>query len=135
MRHFRRNSSLTEALQRNPTLDLPLFANQNRRVSRRDKLLVKQAPRAVEVATPTRNLAHKQLTYDPEALNDKQRLVYEQFAKYEDATNEEIRVSLGWEINRVCGRTYELREMGLIVPSQRRQCRITGNIVQAWRVA
>ena len=121
MRRFRRNSSLAEALQRNPTLDLPLFADQNRTVSRRDKLLARQAPRAVEVATPTRNLAYKQLTYDPEALSEKQRLVFEEFCKYEDATNEEIRVSIGWEINRVCGRTPDLREMGLIVPAERRR--------------
>lgn len=113
------------------TLDLPLFADQNRRVSRRDKLLARQAPRAVEVATPTRDLAHKVVTYDPEDLNQKQIEVYNAFnwrigEEPLDGTNAEVAYQLGWPINRVCPRTFELTADGPHRPVMQ---------TKVWRVA
>lgn len=96
------------------------------------------APRAIEVATPTKKLSHDIIMFDRKALAQKQWDVFnaiEMLSKqHGDATNQEIADWIPRSINRIVGRTFELRELGYIVPSQRRACRSTGQIVQAWKV-
>lgn len=88
----------------------------------------------MRVATDTRKLSHTILTFDPAMLGERQLLTYKAFMQFEDATNEEIRVHLDLAINRVVGRTFELRQLGLVAFSQKRKCRITGNVVTAWKI-
>jgi succinate dehydrogenase flavin-adding protein (antitoxin of CptAB toxin-antitoxin module) len=51
-----------------------------------------------------------------------------------DFTNMELAQYLGWSVNRVTPRVYELREMGLLTLSRVRPCRVTGRRAMAWRV-
>lgn len=147
MRRFRRNSSLADVTRSHPTSGLPLF-NQppspsgrgggGEGLTPREQHLVDHAPRSIEVATPTRDLAHDIITFDKKILAQKQADVFNAIkslsAKYGDATNQEVADWIPRSINRIVGRTFELRELHYIVPSQRRACRSTGEIVQAWRV-
>ena len=48
-------------------------------------------------------------------------------------TNSEIADALGWSINRVTPRVFELRKQGLVCEDRRRYCDITGRTVIAWR--
>ena len=50
-----------------------------------------------------------------------------------DMTNMEIAHALGWSINRVTGRTKELRDAGLVEAACRRACGVTGHPAYAWR--
>lgn len=137
MRRFRRNSSLADVIQAHPTAGLPLFSDENKGLSKRAQHLVEEAPRAIEVATPTRNLAHQIITFDRKALAQKQLdvmlAIFALTDAYGDATNQEIAEWIPRSINRVVGRTFELRELGYVVPSEKRKCRSTGEIVQAWK--
>jgi hypothetical protein len=49
---------------------------------------------------------------------------------FPDATNAEIAAHLAWPINRVTPRMLELRKMGLVLQSCRRDCKATGGT--AW---
>jgi len=58
-----------------------------------------------------------------------------------DLTNMELSEELGWSINRVTPRTYELRGQGknsplkpnpILIESRQRPCRVTGNTAWAW---
>jgi len=51
-----------------------------------------------------------------------------------DWTNRELAVFLNWDINRVTPRVKELRDMGIIIKSQRRRCGVTKNPAFAWRL-
>ena len=107
-------------------------------VSARERRVVETAPRAIEVATPTRNLAHTSVTFDPETLTRKQIAVLNVIREAScsegvDITNQEIADRLKWSVNRVTGRTYELRALGCVIPSKRRVCSSSGFVVQAWR--
>ncbi len=138
VKHFRRNEMLGDLLHRHPTAGLPLFAAENQELTSRERRIVKDAPRAIQVATETRNLAHRTLIYNTESLSEKQRGVLGAIVGYwndcgGDITNTEIAETLLWPINRVVGRTFELRQLGLVLPSERRACRVTGYIVWAWK--
>jgi len=50
-----------------------------------------------------------------------------------DWTNMELAEYLGWSVNRVTPRTYELRKKGFLRLSQKRMCGITRNRAMAWR--
>jgi len=59
-----------------------------------------------------------------------------------DFTNMELAQELGWSINRVTPRVYELRGKGkhnplhynpVLTESRRRECRITGRTAIAWQ--
>lgn len=54
--------------------------------------------------------------------------------RYGDATNAEVAMALGWQINRVTPRMLELRDQLFVFYSQTRKCRITGETAKAWRV-
>jgi len=49
------------------------------------------------------------------------------------ASNMEIADALGWSINRVTPRIFELRTEGKVVAAVKRKCRITGRRVIVWR--
>lgn len=91
------------------------------------------APRAMQLATDTRKLAEATLKTDEMKLADKQQRVYDCILEYGPANNTEIAWYLGWAINRIVGRTFELRQMGLVVPAGKRACTRTGMITQTWR--
>lgn len=113
---------------------LPLFESQNKAVPKHVQKRLESAPKAIEVATETRNLAEMIARSEPMNLAEKQQTVLDTMYLRDDWTNEEIARKLGWGINRVTGRVYELRQLGLVVTSLKRSCDVTGMIVQAWRV-
>lgn len=41
---------------------------------------------------------------------------------------------LGWEINRITPRIFELREKKLVVEASKRKCKVTGRTAIAWKV-
>ena len=47
-------------------------------------------------------------------------------------TNMEIAAGLGWSINRVTPRVYELRKLGYLEQKEKRSCGITGRLAMAW---
>ena len=49
-------------------------------------------------------------------------------------TNSEISVSLGWSINRVTPRIFELREKGLVDEAGKKPCPITGRSALTWKI-
>lgn len=69
------------------------------------------------------------------ALGEKQREVLKVFDGINDYTNMEIARILGFSINRVTPRVFELRKLGLVKNSQRRQCKVTQNMAIAWTIA
>ena len=97
----------------------------------------------LEDALTTRNAAYREVRAeeasaartDPLHLGRRQRRVYELLTRHTDLTNSEIALMLGWPINCVTPRTMELRKKDLVVKGRRRACTVTGNVVQAWRVA
>jgi len=48
-------------------------------------------------------------------------------------TNMEISTKLGWSINRVTPRVYELRKLGYLELEEQRPCGQTGRLAMAWR--
>ena len=149
MRRFRRNTSLDDVIHSHPTAGLPLFnqtdpnprlqpGDPGRAMTSKEQHLVDHAPLAIEHATPTRDLAYDIITFDKKILARKQLDVMLAITAlsetYGDATNQEIADWIPRSINRVVGRTFELREFGYVIPSQRRTCRSTGQVVQAWKI-
>jgi hypothetical protein len=52
-----------------------------------------------------------------------------------DWSNTELAVHLGWSINRITPRVKELRDMDIVIKSQRRKCRVNkDSTVIAWRL-
>ena len=68
-------------------------------------------------------------------LTERHSAVLKKMKDFVDVTNNELAQSLGWQINRVTPRIFELREMGLVLESQRRQDLFTGRRSIAWKVA
>jgi len=85
------------------------------------------------LATDTRKLSHVITTHDKLKLTARQFKVLETLQLIGPSTNEEIREHLGWQINWVTGRTFELRQFGVVVDAGRRKCKITGNICHVWK--
>ncbi len=48
-------------------------------------------------------------------------------------TNTELATRLGWAINRVTPRVFELRALGRVEQAEKRPCSITGRMAIAWR--
>lgn len=71
-------------------------------------------------------------TYVEPTLGERQKVVYEVLEKHADLTNREIKEILGWEINTVTPRVYELRDRGLVFESSKRICKVTGRLAYAW---
>ncbi|MFN0156921.1 MAG: hypothetical protein ACKVRP_02485 [Bacteroidota bacterium] len=138
----RRNTALADVIRSHPTAMLPLFEQSQTPLSSEERgrgrgltdnqRQLLSGPRSIAVADETKAAAHKRLT-DGTLLGRKQYLVLDAFKKVPDATNEEIARALGWPINHVVGRTFELRRLLLVTESQKRPCAVTGNRVQAWK--
>ena len=45
----------------------------------------------------------------------------------------EIAEILGWSINRITGRVFELREKGFLKEESKRFCSITGSLAISWK--
>lgn len=136
---YKRNPAVAEVLGQHPTAGLPLFQTENEGLSKHEQYIATKAPRAIPLATDTRKLSHIALTFDKDILTKKQLWVFNAFKElralgYADATNEEIRVHLNTRINLIVGRTFELRQKGVIGKSRKRKCRVTNNIVTAWTI-
>lgn len=67
-------------------------------------------------------------------LGDRQQAVYAELAKHEDITNGELARELGWPINTVTPRVFELRKMHLVEEALKRPCSTTGRNAIAWRI-
>ena len=99
-------------------------------------------------ATATRDRAYREVMREEEGdllrgipvegpegarLGRRQRTVYGLLRRYPGGlSNMEIAHYLGWSVNRVTPRVFELRQKGLVVPGPRRPCTITGQTVQTW---
>jgi len=66
-------------------------------------------------------------------LGERQKAVFELLEKADNLTNSEIASRLGWPINTVVPRVYELRKANLVCEATKRVCRITGRRVIAWQ--
>ncbi len=68
-------------------------------------------------------------------LGEKQAKVLEVFTSQKDWnwTNSELAKLLGWPINCVVPRVFELRQYRLVVESCKRRCEVTGKRVIAWK--
>lgn len=68
-------------------------------------------------------------------LGDKQASVMEVFENAgRNITNSELAFLLGWTINTVTPRVYELRKMGKLEKDEYRKCGMTGRNVIAWKL-
>jgi len=70
-----------------------------------------------------------------DSISEQQHIILETLGEKGQASNMEIAKHLGWEINRVTPRIFELRTKGLVVAAVKRKCQITGNTCIAWRPA
>lgn len=52
-----------------------------------------------------------------------------------ECNNQEIARHLGWEINRITPRVYELRGKGLVIESRRERDVVTGRLTNYWKTA
>lgn len=67
------------------------------------------------------------------SLSDRQRAVFNFVKDYGSVCNKDISDGLGWDINRVTGRVFELRAIRLLVFARKGICR-TGETVNFWKV-
>ena len=83
-------------------------------------------------ATDTRNKSYKTLTKEDKLT--RQRTVLELLKKHGDLTDRQIASYLGWSINRITGRRYELLEKGLIEDKGKVKDSNTNRTVHVWGV-
>jgi hypothetical protein len=137
--HYRHNKYRADVIARHGvTVGLPLFSAVGKQLPEPTKSRFENAPKAVRLATDTKKLAHLTLTFDKVRLSEKQNLVLETIIAHEELTNTEIAHLMNWPINRVVGRVFELRHLGIngqpfVVDAGKRPCSITGEIVHAWK--
>ncbi len=131
---YRKNEAIARVLSEHQTAGLPLFREENKDLSKRERYLVNEAPRAFPLATDSKKLSHTILNYDKTLLGQKQQVVFEEFMRLGNATNLEVAHSLDWQVSTVCARCFELRELGFIIPAGKRQCTQSGMVVHSWGV-
>lgn len=68
-----------------------------------------------------------------EMMGEKQKAVLEAFAARESFTNSELSDFLGWPINTITPRVFELRKLGRLVEMEKRICSKTGRKAIAWK--
>jgi len=135
MARYRRNPYRKDVINRfGQTSGLPLFNSVSKQIPEPIRSRFEKAPKSMASATDTRKLSHLILTHNKLQLTNKQLAVLEAIVEIGPATNEEVAHHLGWEINRVVGRTFELREFGVVINAGKRRCRITGEIAHTWKV-
>ena len=96
--------------------DLPLFSN---------------IPEITK-ATDTRDDAFE--AKQPTATTTRRR-VFETLRDCGPMTNNEIARRLGWPINSITPRVFELRSAGDVIDAGKRACTITGIIAHTWRTS
>lgn len=139
MTTYRRNIVRQEMINRyGQTAGCPLFEGVAISTPEPAKTRIEHAPKVVALATDTKKLAHLLFMFNKIRLAEKQQRVLDTLIGHTDLTNEEIADLLGWPINHVVGRTFELRHLGIdrqpfVLPAYKRRCSITGNVVQAWK--
>jgi len=121
--------------QHGATVGLPLFEQAGATLPAAGASRFANAPRIVPHSTHTRNRAFRNLVTDSIRITIVQQKVYDVIKEKGPVTNSEIAHALNVQINRVTGRTFELREYGLVVPGERRTCSITGMKVQTWIIS
>ena len=127
---YKKNTYLDELIERNgPTAGLPLFDHTS---AEHLKRRIEHAPKSVAVASDTRKLSHLAIQMK---IGEEQQRVLDAFCSVPDGTNKEIAALLQIDASTVSARNNELRKVGLIVFSQKRNCAITKNIVTAWKVS
>jgi hypothetical protein len=141
---YRKNKYRQDIVNRfGPEVGLPLFSppykggderGGRKPVPSRIEARLNAAPKAITIATDTRKLGEMTAKADALKLAGKQQKIYDTMYLRDDWTNTEIAEKLGWAINRIVGRVFELRQMGLVVESCKRICDVTGMVVTAWRV-
>ena len=67
-------------------------------------------------------------------ISDKQGEVLQVLRHLKEVSNMEIAAALDWSINRVTPRIKELRDIGVVETAGLRNCKITGEIVNIWRM-
>jgi|SRR3989338_4036863 len=68
-------------------------------------------------------------------LGARQEAVLKQFADTDHGfTNSELAMRLGWPINTVTPRVYELRRLKVLEECCKRACRVTGRRVICWKI-
>jgi CRP-like cAMP-binding protein len=110
------------------TAGLPLFDERN---AAHIQARINHVPKSIPVATDTRKISHLAIQFK---IGVEQQKVFDAFCSVPDGTNKEIAAMLNIDASTVSGRNNELRKLGLITVSRKRQCSITKNIVTAWRV-
>jgi hypothetical protein len=134
MGRYVKNRIRMEAVERfGQTAGLPLFEAVGPRIPKRFRTRLENAAKSMPLATDTRNLARIAQTSDPVELGDKQQKVLDAIRDLGAPTNAEIARHLDWPINRVTGRTFELRQYGLVAENGKRACSVTRRIVATWQ--
>jgi len=67
-------------------------------------------------------------------LSKKQNMVYNIIKLYPGVSNLDISRMLGWAINSVTPRVYELREFNLVTFSHKKRDRITDKTCRCWKI-
>lgn len=135
MARYRKNKLRFDTIQRfGQEVGLPLFRQENKSIPKHIQKRIEIAPKSIAVATDTKKLAHLAVTADEIKLAEKQQAVLEKMYEQENWSYQELAKALDWSVNRVIPRVFELRQFGLVIAGERRLCRITGMIVQTWRV-
>lgn len=67
-------------------------------------------------------------------LGKRQARVFNLLYYSDPTTNSELAAQLGWPINTVTPRVFELRGKGFVKEDCRRKCAITGRTAITWRV-
>jgi predicted transcriptional regulator len=133
---YRKNQLRRELIERGGvTAGLPLFDSAPGERSRPAiNARIEHAPKAILVATDTRSLAGTSIKGDTISLSAKQKLVIDRMQEQADWSYQELARALDWSVNRVIPRVFELRELGVVGPSLRRACTVTGFVIQAWKL-
>ena len=129
---YRQNKRRRDLIERfGAEVGLPLF---EQKAPEHIQKVIEKLPKSIYVADETKKLSEMTIKHDEMNLAEKQQKVLDTMYLRDDWTNEEIAEKLEWGINRVVGRVFKLRELGLVVPAKKRACGITGNVVQGWKV-
>jgi hypothetical protein len=135
MQNYKKNNLRADMIQRfGEQSGLPLFEATNKTLSQTAQSRLDAAPKSIPTGAETRKLAYTLLKHDQLHLGEMCEKVWQAFAEFGPATNFEIAQRLGKESGWVSARNNDLRKLGLLTADVKRQCRVTGNVVQTWRV-
>ena len=137
MTSYAKNNYRADVIRRHgQTVGLPLFSvgADSIRPSKVTEARFKAAPKSIPTGAATRHLAWTILNHDQLQLSLLYQQVWDAFAEYGPASNSEIAEKLGKESGWVSARNNDLRVLDLLTTDIKRKCRVTGNVVQTWRV-